>query len=306
MSRAEFVEQTHCINCRSYRLKELSSGLFNESPLHDFIANDPWGESPVPYLKDKRWSYVQCQDCNQAFHRFILSPEWNERRFSNWMSQEAIEQFEKSQKTPARLFQKAQRYTAHVIKIEMLTRCLRNNQAVRILDFGSGYGEFLAMCSLYGFEAYGVDRSSARRNNSRYSGIFTDLDELKSSDAGSKKFHCITLFEVLEHLDHPRAVLDALTEFLVAGGIFVLETPDCSGVTTIATKADYLKIHPLEHINGFTPQTLTSIIERLGFVQIRSPEVHVTGDPWRVIKTEIKKAIAGFRSPATQQYFRKL
>jgi 2-polyprenyl-3-methyl-5-hydroxy-6-metoxy-1,4-benzoquinol methylase len=188
----------------------------------------------------------------------------------------------------------------------MLTKNLRNSEAVRVLDFGCGYGESLAMCSFYGFDACGVDRSSARRDHSGYSYIFAELDDLKASLIGSKKFHAVTLFEVLEHLDDPLIALESLDEFMAIGGILVLETPDCSGVTNIVTRTDYLKIHPLDHINGFTPQTLKAMAERLGFAQIRAPEVHVTGDPLRVAKTEIRRAIGGLRKLTTQQYFRKL
>jgi hypothetical protein len=53
---------------------------------HEFISNDLWGEDPAPFLKNKQWRYVKCSDCDQAFHQFILAPEWNERRFSKWMT----------------------------------------------------------------------------------------------------------------------------------------------------------------------------------------------------------------------------
>ena len=306
MSTAAFVERVHCIGCRSKGLQELSSGSFDEGPLQDFIANDPWGENPAPYLIGHRWSFVQCRDCGQAFHRRILSPEWNEIRFSQWMSQEAIEQFEKPLKTPELRFQKGRTNTGHVIRLEMLTKNLHNKEAVRVLDFGCGYGEFLAMCSLYGFEAYGVDRSAARRNNNQSSSIFAELDDLETSDVASRQFHAITLFEVLEHLDDPRIVLESLAKLLVVGGVLVLETPDCSGVTNIVTRNDYLRIHPLEHINAFTPQTLRTFAERLGFAQIRTPQVHVTGDPLRAAKTEMKRVVGGLLRPTTQQCFRKL
>src|SRR3990167_2854177 len=114
MEKAQFVERTTCISCGSTRLMELSTGLFNDKPLCDFISSDPWGENPAPYLMGKRWSYVQCNDCGQAFHKYILAPDWNERRFSQWMTQEAIEAFGRPFKTPEKVFSKAVQYTKHV------------------------------------------------------------------------------------------------------------------------------------------------------------------------------------------------
>jgi hypothetical protein len=68
-----------------------------------------------------------------------------------------------------------------------------------------------------------------------------------------------------------RAGLEMLRARLVPGGILVLETPDCSGITGIVSRRDYDNIHPLEHINGFTPATLRKMAERLGFGISPSP-----------------------------------
>ena len=304
MKSAEFVERSICITCGSKDLNELSSGLFNDKPLHDFISDDPWGESPVPYLNGKPWSYVQCRNCNQAFHRYILTPDWNERRFSQWMTQEAIAEFEAALKTPEILFNRGIQHTKHILRLEFLTRNLRGQEPLRLLDFGCGYGEFLAMCDLYGFDSYGVDRSSAKRNNAGFSKIFEEIEDVKAM--GISPFHVITLFEVLEHLDDPKSVLETLKEYLLKDGILVLETPDCSGVKNIITHDDYRKIHPLEHINGFTPATMRRLAESIGFEPIKKNVSHVTCDPKRVIKTEIKRVINAIgTNNTTQQYFRK-
>jgi 2-polyprenyl-3-methyl-5-hydroxy-6-metoxy-1,4-benzoquinol methylase len=122
---------------------------------------------------------------------------------------------------------------------------------------------------------------------------------------GISTFHVITLFEVLEHLDDPRSLLETLKEYLLKDGILVLETPDCSGVKNIVTHQDYRKIHPLEHINGFTPATMRRIAESIGFEPIKKPVSHVTCDPKRVIKTEVKRIIDVIGTNTTQQYFRK-
>ena len=294
---AQFVERAGCIGCSGRNLRELSSGGFDEGAVQRFIAADPWGEHPAPFLRGQRWSYVACQDCELAFHRHILSPEWNERRFSRWMSQAAIEAFEKEWKTPAVRFRSAADHTAHVLRIEKLTRELRGSQPVRLLDFGCGYGEFLSMCALYGFDAVGVDRSSAKRDNNSYSKVFPEIEDV----AGMAPFHALTLFEVLEHLDDPHGLMLRLRDLVAPGGILVLETPDCSGVRGIETREEYNKIHPLEHINGFTPKTLEGFAGRLGFERIAKPIASVTSD----VKKMAKSLLRPLAAPTTQLYFRK-
>ncbi|HEY8707517.1 MAG TPA: class I SAM-dependent methyltransferase [Burkholderiaceae bacterium] len=299
---ATFLERNACISCSCRELVEICTGKFDEGAVKCFIEEDPWGEHPAPFLRGKKWSYVSCRKCGLAFHRYILAPEWNERRFSKWMSQEAIEAFEKPFKTPANEFRKAAGFTAHVLQIEQLTRVLRGSEPPRVLDFGCGYGGFLSMCSMYGFEAYGVDRSSAKRDNGTFAKVFADVKDI--SDLAP--FHALTLFEVLEHLDDPHGLMLRLRDLLATDGILVLETPDCSGVRNIKTRSDYNKIHPLEHINGFTPGTLKRFAAQLGFAPIARPVSCVTCDSKKIMKTVAKRLLTHVMRPTTQLYFRKL
>lgn len=298
-STARFVTRDVCIQCGGSRLTEVCSGGFESGPVHDFIASDPWGENPLPFLVGCTWSYVRCEECHQAFHRRILSPEWNERRFSKWMSQEAIAEFESRVNTPARRFNKGVTYVAHAIRLEALTRRLRGSERLRVLDFGCGYGDFLATCAGFGFDATGIDRSTARRENARV----PILPEI--SDAQHMRVHALTLFEVLEHLDDPMAIMKALVPLLVPGGILVLETPNCEGVTRIQTRTEYLKIAPMEHINGFTPRTMQAFAERLGFVRIKPSPPIIAAEAPRMLRGVARAALAPWRKDTTQQYFRK-
>jgi hypothetical protein len=86
----------------------------------------------------------------------------------------------------------------------------------------------------------------------------------------------------------------------------ILETPDASGVRDIKSFHDYQMIHPLDHINGFTPSTLRSFAERLGYQSITPPVSHVTAEIGRLLKTEAKRVLKFALAPRTQQYFRKV
>jgi SAM-dependent methyltransferase len=294
MTRAQFATRNACINCGAANLHEVSTGLFSEGALHGFLAADPWGESPVPYLEGLRWSYVKCDTCDQAFHRHVLTPEWNDINFSRWMSAEAIAEFERTHGGADRLFDRATHYAKHVLQLASLIE----TRPLRVLDFGCGNGQFLAICHQFGFKAVGVDRSTARRDKAGVD-VLASIDEL-----GERTFDAITLFEVLEHLDDPSGILKRLRDHLAPGGILILETPDCTGVERIETMHDYECIHPLQHINGFTPATLCSIAERLGFESITKPVSHVTANPLKVAKTEARRLLGPVLRPTTQQYFR--
>jgi 2-polyprenyl-3-methyl-5-hydroxy-6-metoxy-1,4-benzoquinol methylase len=304
--QAEFAERLHCINCGSKQIAEVSRGKFTDQPLRGFIESDPWGESPLPYLQEAEWVLVRCRSCEQIFHGRILAPDWNQRRFASWMSADAIREFEareaaRSIGMAARKLGTGRAHAAHALRIEKLTRAIRQpHEPVRLLDFGCGWGEFVLMGKLLGFDSRGVDRSAPRASGAAVA-VHPSLDDLPPDI----RFHAITAFEVFEHLDDPAAVLEQLARRLEPGGIFVVETPDCRGVSGIRSLDDYRAVHPLEHINAFTHRTLTSFFERRGFTTMSRGVAHVTADRLRVLKDEVKAALRS-DGRSTQLYFRRM
>jgi len=305
VQRAEFTERTKCINCGSDKLSELSRGSFGQDPVRTYIQNDPWGESPLPYIENDSWIFLRCDVCSQMFHKRILSPAWNEKRFSDWMNEEAMRRFEALNSAGDTVFQRVQKEVTHILRLEKMTQKLRSNEPVRIMDFGCGWGEFLALGRFFGFCGLGIDRSEARRHGACISSIFPDLESLKKSPEAAKGVHAVTMFEVLEHLDDPLETLLSIREVLVPQGVLVLETPNCTGVTNIKTVEDFHTINPIDHINCFTPETLRSMAARAGFRPVMPAITHVTFDFVPVVKNEIKRWIGGFLPPSTRQYFRK-
>ncbi len=207
--------------------------------------------------------------------------------------------------TPEALFVREQGQTKHILRIQQLTKNLRSKEVVRILDFGCGYGDFLLMCNCFGFYGCGVDFSLHRRKQGVVA-ILPDIEALRRAPQAQQGFHAITLFQVLEHLAEPLETLKLLNDFVVTGGLLVLETPDRTGVTDIKTITDYRKIHPLSHLNGFTPSTLSGIARRAGFRPTNRIAAHATNDIKKVIKTEAKLLVSKVIRPTTQQYFIKI
>ena len=301
--RAAFRSRDRCITCGSRDFSTLASGRFSEDPLRSFIEADPWGESPLPYLGDHPWEYLQCSGCGQMFHRWLLSPDWQEVRFSRWMSPGAIREFEaiRGLDSPRSRFDRGVARVRHILRIEKMTRSIRGDDAVRLLDYGCGWGEFPAQAAALGFEAYGVDRSAGRRDVSKGLGV-TVAEDLGSLPVEGG-FHAVTLFQVLEHAEEPLSLLRGLHRRMVPGAVLVLEVPDCEGILGIAGPSDYYAIHPLEHPNAFTGGSLREIAGRAGFRPARPAVAHATADASRVLRGVAGRWIRAWKSPGTNRYF---
>ena len=292
----KFISRDACINCGSDDVNTLSSGKFGDQPLRQFIENDPTGEDPMPYLEDCVWEFMQCTQCSQMYHRYIATPETDHLHFNVWSSKEAIEEYEKSRKNFNSYIEHGKRHVSHILRLYDL---FNKDRQLKLLDFGCGWGAFITMCKGFGIDAHGVDKSVGRRDGA-YVEIYPSIEDIKQKD-----FNAVTMFEVLEHVTNPLEILKDLAELMLPGGVLILETPDCTGVTGINDYQSYLNIHPLEHINGFTPLTLESIAKRAGFSKIRKSVAHVTSSRVQLLKKETRGILQGF-IPTTQLYFRKI
>src|SRR5262249_13108998 len=146
----------------------------------------------------------------------------------------------------------------------------------RILDYGCGDGQFVALVRLFGWEAYGLDFSCTRMRQGEDVGvnIYGELETLHR--AAPLPMHAVTLFQVLEHVSEPGAILGELARHMLNGGILVVEVPDCEGINIPLSMREFLLLHPLEHINVFTSPSLAAICGAHGFERMERLPAHVT------------------------------
>lgn len=303
---AEFIERKQCISCDSTKLEVLDCGTFGQEPHLTMIRESPWGNSPLSQIKDCDWVLVRCEECAQVFHQRVLTEKWEEIRFREWMTDKAIRIFEEARgKYSAHAkFERARGEVEHILKLEKMTRAIRNEATLRILDFGCGWGTFIAIANHFGCEAMGIDRATARQDGTK-SGtrIYKDIDEFKEDR--QDLVHAVTLFQVLEHLNDPKSILVALREQLVQDGILIIVVPNATGILQIKT-ADDLRVSGIDHINAFSPKTLEGIARSAGFEPVNSGVAHATADFHRVVKREVRRAVDIVRKPTTERYFRRV
>lgn len=297
-----FRERDNCISCGSLNLSPQWISKFNNEPTRSFIEKCHYSEDVIKLLGEETFSLVRCEDCGMTFHRRILTPQWLNLLYSQWINNAQIEHMEAEYYTSKQevLFSHGRQGTKHLLRLQKLLK-VNATKNLSILDYGCGDGYFLNLAKLFGFDTYGIDFSTVRneRAASRGMTIFNNLEALKSDGIG--KMNAVTLFQVLEHLEDPLNTLKNIANVMLDGGILIVEVPDYRGVSQPKNFRDFHNVHPLEHINAFTPISLKRMCEQAGFVAIKRTPTHVTTSVVDLLRTEISRFI---QPNTTSQYFR--
>lgn len=160
-------------------------------------------------------------------------------------------------RTPPRLHLKRSRRESEA-RMALLAPLLR--PASRILDFGSGSGEFLDLATKAGHAATGIEpgRDFARYAREAY-GAHVHTAPWTEIDLPWGGFDLITARHVLEHLRNPVEALRRMAGWLAADGIIHVEVPNAEAI-----RKDALQQFHFAHIHHFSPNTLVHAAAKAG------------------------------------------
>lgn len=135
----------------------------------------------------------------------------------------------------------------------------------RLLDVGCGTGTFLAAARVGGFAPSGIDFDAddidiaRRRHGLRDVRTSSWSEYVAATPAGS--FDVVTLFEVIEHVEDPGALLRGMARLLRPGGLLGISTPNRERGVDPLGDGDL----PPNHLTRWSAAALAAIVERSGF-----------------------------------------
>ena len=163
------------------------------------------------------------------------------------------------------------------------------------LDAGSSSGEFVYLMKSRGFRAQGVE---ANQPYAEYSQKELGIDvavQPFSEFHTEEEFDLISMFHVLEHLEHPIRDLTHLCKSLKNDGVFIIEVPNI----LYPNMAFRNKWHP-GHLFSYSQETLSALGQTVGLQVIDCNPIGDGGNLWGVFskcqetKGEPKTADATF------------
>ncbi|MBF0182429.1 MAG: class I SAM-dependent methyltransferase [Magnetococcales bacterium] len=158
-----------------------------------------------------------------------------------------------------------------------------------LLDVGCGTGGFLRHAAQRGWAPYGFDASLAQAEfarrycpNARQA---TSVAEYREALAAPLPLmHMITLWDVLEHIRQPEALLSGLRDLLHPEGLLFISVPNGGalswkkGVHRILGRP--FSVDPWEHVFYYTRAALATHLATWGFRVVASGSVTCYPRPW--------------------------
>lgn len=140
----------------------------------------------------------------------------------------------------------------------------------RLLDVGCSLGIFLDIARKKGWEVHGVELNRRARKVAKEKFGLELIDKpLHELDFEDGYFDVITLWEVLEHLTDPNAILRECRRLMRPGGMLVVLVPNCDSLA-VRIMHEKSSTFGWGHLWYFTPGCLNRLLESHGFTVFKT------------------------------------
>jgi len=149
----------------------------------------------------------------------------------------------------------------------------------RLLDVGSGLGVFPYAMKNTGWDCVALDPDERSieniKQNAGVEGVQGDFLKIDYVNLG--RFDAITFNKVLEHVEHPVAMLSRAKNLLKQSGFVYAEVPDVAAASEGKTREEF----GVDHYHVFSPASLAMMCERAGLSiseieRVREPSTKFT------------------------------
>jgi len=137
-------------------------------------------------------------------------------------------------------------------------------QSRRLLDVGAYCGYFVDVACQAGFRAEGAELSAWAVGQARQLGLTMHNETVRERAAAGERYDILTMWDVIEHLEDPRAELTAAHRLLEPGGHLHVSTID-SGSRIARMMGRHWPWLMDMHLYYFDRRNITRLLEQTGF-----------------------------------------
>lgn len=233
------------------------------------------------YGKDKsfhipgKFPILKCGSCGLICLGVAPNPKELDKYYpEEYYSFEQIQTKEKSRKTRIKIFL----YDLHfnpknrkdILKILFLpvapfVRGTVISSDKKLLDVGSGSGQFLYEMKQFGMIVQGVEPGNFDRESSKEQGINIRNTDLLSARYSKEHFDIITINHVLEHVPEPAKIIKEMYRILKKDGKLIVGVPNYRSLAYSLFGKNWYQLDVPRHLNDFSDKILIKKLRGEGF-----------------------------------------
>jgi hypothetical protein len=266
----KLIERKACPVCGHREFTELHRTEFSDPWLTRFMTDYYSAADPRQMrqlLEGSSYVVRSCASCTLIYQVGIPSAELASILYNQW----TIADDPLAPCAPARSSDDYSYLVGEVGALfEYQRRRIGSRRRLRVLDFGMGWGRWSMVARAFGAEVFGMETSEPKKAYARTLGV----PVLEPHDLAHQQFDIVATEQVLEHVDSPIETARMLTNALDPGGILKVSVPPSTGIRRRVARWNWadswtegrrlMAIHPLEHLQCFTPASLDCMGNMLG------------------------------------------
>lgn len=163
-----------------------------------------------------------------------------------------------------KVYQAVKKYTLQK-KVSLLNSFQSEEKTV--LDIGAGTGDFLTVCKEKNWTVFGVDPNKQAREIAALKQV--QLQE-NISDFSGQQFDVITLWHVLEHVEHLEEQLQELKKLLKENGTLLVAVPNYKSYDADYYKEFWAAYDVPRHLWHFSQKSITKLFAKVSMKVVKT------------------------------------
>ena len=162
-------------------------------------------------------------------------------------------------------------------------------EGASVLEVGCGPGLMLAAFRRRGWRVFGIERNEAAAETARQTlGPDTIATSLEGLPADAR-FDLIVLFQVLEHIGEPVALLRECARRLAPGGLLIANVPNFSSWQSRFAGSNWMHLDVPRHLVHYTPESMTYTLKCAGLTLSALGFKSFEHDPYGWVESTISR-----------------
>lgn len=238
---------TQCPVCKGKKSKEILKA-FNGHAKHVFST-------------EKKFVYDNCSNCGAIFlSNVAITPQFFKKYYdSQYRNIDSGLLFNLGMLLVS---------LANKKKTRAILKTSSGKKQLSILDIGSGHGDFLSQLNQIQFKRYGIEISKDLVHESSEKGLHIYHGDFLTHDFGNKKFDCICLWHVIEHIPNPQKLLKKIYSLLNNDGVFIFSTPSTDSLGFQLGKEHWFHLEAPRHIILYNQKSLSYLAKTYHFDEL--------------------------------------